>query len=73
MDPSAENKPTNPKAKFVAPEEAQSRLIRQFLAGLVRFIRRARRLPRLDGDISLWLYQMHGLELACPTPGQLCQ
>ena len=64
------NKPTNPKAKFVAPAEAQSRRIRRLLAGLLRFIRRARRLPRPEGDLSLWLCQMHGLGLAYGSAGQ---
>jgi hypothetical protein len=64
------NKPTTAKPQFVAFEKTRSRVIRRFLAMLVRFVRRKPPLPRLEGHLSLWICELHGLGLTCRTAGQ---
>jgi hypothetical protein len=61
VNPDRKNKPTIGKGQFVASEEMRSRVIRRFLAMLVRFIRMEPPLPPLEGHLSLWVCETHGL------------
>jgi hypothetical protein len=52
--------PTVSRPKVVAPRSERSRFIRQALATLLRFIRKKRSLPDVEGDLSAWILLMHG-------------
>ncbi len=70
MNRDGKNNPTTAKKQFVAFEKMRSRVIRRFLAMLVRFVRREPPLPQLKGHLSLWICEVHGLGLVRQPPGQ---
>jgi hypothetical protein len=55
----AEN-PTTSRSKVVASWSEKSRFLRLSLADLLRFIRRKRLWPEVEGDLSSWIFWMHG-------------
>src|SRR5947209_1959699 len=58
--PPTEN-PTTSQSKTVASEKRRGRALRGLLAGMLRSIRRERPLPNIEGDLSSWIFQLHGL------------
>ena len=48
------------KPKIVAPRSGKSRFIRQALAAVLRFVRKKRYLPDVEGDLSAWICAAHG-------------
>ena len=55
-------KPTTSRSKIVASWSKKSRFLRRSLAGLLRFIRRKRLWPEVEGDLSSWIFVMHGFK-----------
>jgi hypothetical protein len=53
--------PTSSHTKVVAPGQEKSRTLRGMLATLLRFLRRGRPLPPIEGNLSSWICQLHGL------------
>jgi hypothetical protein len=48
------------RSKIVAPISGKSRFIRQALAAVLRFVRKKRYLPDVEGDLSAWIFATHG-------------
>jgi hypothetical protein len=48
------------RPKIVASRSENGRYIRQALAALLRFVRKKRYLPDVDGDLSAWIFAVHG-------------
>jgi hypothetical protein len=61
--------PTSSRPKIVASERETSDKIRGLLAGLLRFMKRERRLPPLEGDLSSWIFSLHGFVENAPKGG----
>jgi len=61
---------TSSRPKNVAPESDRSRALRALLAWALRFLRREIPIPQqTDGDLSSWLFYMHGLTEEGPQVG----
>jgi len=58
----SEQNPTTSKRKNVASGDETSRTLRGFLAATLHSLRREQRLPPIKGDLSSWIFQMHGFE-----------
>jgi len=57
--------PTSSRPKFVASRSEKSRLLRGFLASLLRSLRKKRSWAAAKGDLSSWILFMHGLGKTC--------
>jgi hypothetical protein len=53
--------PTVSKPKVVGSPPETNRFLRSFLAGVLRFTRRKRLWPEVEGHLSSWILLMHGL------------
>jgi hypothetical protein len=54
--------PTKRRAGFVGSEAERSRALRAILAGLWKFVRKRLAVPDMDGNISVWICQLHGID-----------
>ena len=54
--------PTTLRSKVVASRSEESRFLRRILAGLVKHIRKKRLWPKVDGDLSSWVFHLHGFK-----------
>src|SRR5258705_12416718 len=48
------------RSKIVAPRTEKNGFIRQALAAVLRFVRKKRYLPDVEGDLSAWIFAAHG-------------
>src|SRR6266849_1957469 len=53
---------TTSRSKVVASPSERSEFLRSSLAGLLRFIRKKRLWPEVQGDLSSWIFFMHGFK-----------
>jgi hypothetical protein len=61
VPPPEQRDPTTSRPRFVGSRSEKSRFVRQFLAGLLRSIRKKRPWAAAEGDLSSWILFMHGL------------
>ena len=66
----ADENPTNPTPKFVAPEFQRSRIVRSFLAEALKFLKREVPIQAETGDLSTWVLSLHGLSRDEKVPGR---
>jgi hypothetical protein len=68
----AEN-PTTCSSKVVASLREKSRVLRKCLAAAVHSIRRKRRWPEVQGELSSWILHMHGFKDRCEMKPWHCR